>query len=246
MPSTNSSRSASSVGDSSIASGRSRSSSSRALDAEDGSLAARVDRLEDGRERDDGRARRRRRRPSAGVAYGGCGSPLAPSVSRIARLCVRRCAVCVPMPGRAELLGDGGHDGDGAIGGHREHAVDADTSRDLDHLVDAREVDDLRRRRPTRGPARPRCGRPPRRAGRGRAPARSRGADGARRRRREPSSRPPMLTRLEAPTSRRPAAGATGETRAQRLISQPFVRLSVAHTRFPATVPTTRARCGPP
>ena len=45
---------------------------------------------------------------------------------------------------QAELLGDGGHDGDGAIGGHREHTVDADSSRDLDHLGDAREVDDLR------------------------------------------------------------------------------------------------------
>ena len=45
---------------------------------------------------------------------------------------------------QAELLGDGGDDGDCAIGRHREHTVDADSSRDLDHLGDAREVDDLR------------------------------------------------------------------------------------------------------
>ena len=48
------------------------------------------------------------------------------------------------MPGKPELLGDGCNDGDCAIGGHGQHTVDADSSRDLDHLGDAREVDDLR------------------------------------------------------------------------------------------------------
>ena len=46
-------------------------------------------------------------------------------------------------PGQSELLGDGGDDGHGAVGRDREHAVDADAPRDLDHLVGVGEVDDL-------------------------------------------------------------------------------------------------------
>ena len=48
-----------------------------------------------------------------------------------------------PDAGKPELLGDGCDDRHGAIGGNREHAVDADPARDLDHGRDVAEVDDL-------------------------------------------------------------------------------------------------------
>ena len=141
-PSTNSSRSASSVGDSATASGRSRSSSSRVSMRKTARWPP---------ESTGFRTAGKRTASSAAstssaersVAYGGCGSPEAPSASRIARLCVRRCAVSRADPREPELLGDGGDDGHGAVGRDREHAVDADAPRDLDHLVDVGEVDDL-------------------------------------------------------------------------------------------------------
>jgi hypothetical protein len=43
-----------------------------------------------------------------------------------------------------------------------------------------------------------------------------------------------------------PGGRSHGETRLQRSISQPFVRVNVVQIRFPATVPATRAFCGPP
>ncbi len=46
-------------------------------------------------------------------------------------------------PGQPERLGDGGDDGHGAVCRDREHAVDADAPRELDHLIGVREVDDL-------------------------------------------------------------------------------------------------------
>ena len=49
-----------------------------------------------------------------------------------------------PDAGQTELLGDRGDDRHRAIGRHREHAVDADATSDLDHLGDRSEVDDLR------------------------------------------------------------------------------------------------------
>ena len=96
-----------------------------ALDAEDGALAARVDRLEDRRERDRvecgvdvrirAKARVRRLWEPA-------------RTERVAhRALVRQEVRRLRSDARqAELLGDGGDDGHGAIGRHREHAVDAD------------------------------------------------------------------------------------------------------------------------
>jgi len=43
-----------------------------------------------------------------------------------------------------------------------------------------------------------------------------------------------------------PGGRSHGETRVQRPIAQPFVRVNAAQILFPARVPTTRARCGPP
>ena len=112
------------------------------VDPEDGALAARVGRLEHG-----GEADRLERRVDvvrgAKCAYAGCGS--------------RRLGECVPHralvrdemsrlradPREPELLRDGCDDGYGAVGGDREHAVDAVAPRDLDHVVDVGEVDDL-------------------------------------------------------------------------------------------------------
>ena len=64
---------------------------------------------------------------------------------RVAHRALVRQEVRGPRPdsGEAELLGDGGHDGDGAIGGHGEHPVDPDSPRDLEHFRDGREVDHL-------------------------------------------------------------------------------------------------------
>ena len=55
-----------------------------------------------------------------------------------------------------------------------------------------------------------------------------------------------MLTVARVAYVTPPGGRSHGETRAQRLISHPFVRVKVAQMRFPATVPTIRARCGPP
>ena len=60
-----------------------------ALDAEDRPLASGVDRLEDGREPTASSAASMSASERS-AAYGGCGSPAAPSASRIASLCVRR------------------------------------------------------------------------------------------------------------------------------------------------------------
>ena len=107
-------------------------------------------------------------------------------------------------PGEAERLRHGCHDRDGAIGRHREHAVDADAPRDVHDLGNRREVDDLgdvRDRQAGRlGVA---IDRHDAVVPRARAPVRSRAADGALRPRREPLSR--WRLRLC-----RPAAGATG------------------------------------
>ena len=95
------------------------------LDAKDGALAARVDGLQDRREGDllergvdirrRAEARVRRLRKS------GC-------TERVTHRALVRQEVgrLRPDAGKAELLGDCGHDGHGAIGGDREHAVDAD------------------------------------------------------------------------------------------------------------------------
>ena len=48
-----------------------------------------------------------------------------------------------PDAGKPERFGDCCDDGYGAIGGERQHAVDADPARDLHHRVDVAEVDDL-------------------------------------------------------------------------------------------------------
>ena len=44
---------------------------------------------------------------------------------------------------QAEALGHRRDDGDGAVGGDGQHAVDRVAARDLGHRVDVREVDDL-------------------------------------------------------------------------------------------------------
>ena len=46
-------------------------------------------------------------------------------------------------PRQAERLGDGRHDGDGAVGGHGEHAVGPQAARRLDHRFDVAEVHHL-------------------------------------------------------------------------------------------------------
>ena len=180
------------------------------------------------------------------LAYGGCGSSLAPSVSRIARLCVRRCAVFVPIPGRPSSSATAATTGT---------ARSADTvstpstpTRRATSITSATVVKsttsgDVGRRKARRV-----------RVAVDRGHAQAAGArllDGtalvaSRRRRREPLSRPPMLTAARVAYVTPPGGRSHGDTRAQRLISQPFVRVSVVHTRFPATVPTIRARCGPP
>ena len=170
------------------------------LDAEDGALAARVDRLQDGREGDGARARRRRPHASEGSRTAVAEARLAPSASRIARLWVRRCAVCVPMPGSPSSSATAATTGTARSADTVSTPSTPITSRDLDDLGDGREVDDLRDVGRREARALRRCDRPRRRAGRGRAPARSHGADGARRRRREPSSRRPMLTAARVAT----------------------------------------------
>ena len=112
------------------------------LDAKDGALAARVDRLQDRREGDllergvDIRSRaqaRVRRLRKAGCTEGVTHRALVrQEVSRLR-----------PDAGKPELLGDSCDDRNCSIGGNREHAVDADPARDLHHGADIAEVDDL-------------------------------------------------------------------------------------------------------
>ena len=47
-------------------------------------------------------------------------------------------------PGQSERLGDGGDDGDGAVRGHGQDAVDGVAAADLGHGLDVAEVDHLR------------------------------------------------------------------------------------------------------
>ena len=112
------------------------------FDAKDGALATGVDRLQNCRERDrvergvDIRGRAQacvRRLRKAGFAE---------CVTH--RALVRQETSCLrPDAGKPELLGDRRDDGHGAIGRDREHAVDPDPPRDLDHGRDVAEVDDL-------------------------------------------------------------------------------------------------------
>ena len=51
-----------------------------------------------------------------------------------------------------------------------------------------------------------------------------------------------MLTAADADYVTPPGGRSHGESRCQRVISQPFVRVTLVHTRLPPTNPTIRAR----
>ena len=80
---------------------------------------------------------------SRAAAKRGCGTPASASVRRIAILCVIRCAVSVPIPGRPERLRDGCDDRHGSVGRDGEHAVDPVAAADLRDRRDVGEVDRL-------------------------------------------------------------------------------------------------------
>ena len=152
------------------------------------------------------------------------------------RLCVSRCAVSVPMPGRPSASATAATTGTARSAETVSTPSTPMPARDLDDGVDVREVDDLARRRRPRGPGASPLRSTARRAARGRAPARSRGADGVPRRRRGRSSRAAMVTtsvrRTQLVTP--PGGRSHGEMRCQRAIWQPFVRVNVARTRCPS------------
>ena len=219
--------SASSVGDSAMASGRSRSSSSRlsmrktARWPPESTGLSTAGRPTASSAASTSPAERR-------LANGGCGRPLAPSACAHGALVREEVGGLRADPREAELLCNGRDDGYGAIGRDRECAVGTDPARDLDDLGDVGEVDDLGDVGGRRGPAPRHSGRPRRRAGRALEPARSRDAGGVPRRRRGRSARPPMLTAVWAGQVTPPGGTSHGEIRLQRSISHPFVRVNVA------------------
>ena len=142
IPETNPSRSASPVGDSAIASGRSRSSSSRlsmrktarwppestglSTAGKGTAASAAVDvglgpECRERRLRQPGAAERLAHRPLVRQKPGGLGAD----------------------SGKAELLRDGGDDGHRPVGGHRQHPVRACPASGADHGLHVNEVHDL-------------------------------------------------------------------------------------------------------
>ena len=251
MPSTNASRIASRVGDSAIASSRSRSSSSRLSMRK----TARCPPESTGfRPRGTGplRVRRRRRccerRPREGRLRE---ARARRATRRIASLCVSRCAVADADSRQAELLRDSGDDRDGAVGRDREHAVDPMRRATSSDRVNVREVDDLGDVGREQTWRLARSGRPRRREGRGarvldRAPLMAPRADEE-----DGLHGAPMLTALR---TRRWCAGclrhAAWRQRARarggssaRCGSRSSV-LNVAQTRFPVDDARRRARPG--
>ena len=113
------------------------------LDAEDAALAARVGRLQHRREADlVRRAAPLRDRADGGEArlrHAGLGEP-APHRDLV-RHQVRRLDA---DPRQPASLRDRGDDRDGAVGADRQHAVELEPLRRLQHRCDVREVDDLR------------------------------------------------------------------------------------------------------
>ena len=80
---------------------------------------------------------------SRAAAKRGCGTPASASVRRIAILCVIRCAVSVPMPGRPSDSATAATTGTARSAETVEHAVDAVPPRDLGDRRDVGEVDRL-------------------------------------------------------------------------------------------------------
>ena len=143
IPSTNSSRIASPLGDAASASCRCALDVVERLDAEDAALAARVGGLQHRREADlVGRAAalgERAHRGEARLRHAGLGEPRAHR--DLVRHQVRGLRADPRQPAR---LGDRGDDRHRAVGADGQHAVELDARRRLQHGVDVREVDDLR------------------------------------------------------------------------------------------------------
>ena len=86
------------------------------------------------------------RRPSASertAANGGCGTPSSANARRITILLRIRCATARADRRQAEALGHRRDDGDRAVGGDGQRAVDRVAPGDLGHRVDVGEVDRL-------------------------------------------------------------------------------------------------------
>ena len=205
-PSTNSSRSASSVGDSAIASGRSRSSSSRLSIRKTARWPPESTGFSTAGKRPR-RARRRCPRSSGAAAYGGCGSPRAPSESPHRALVRQEAGRLRADPRQAEPSATAATTGTARSADTvstpstpTRRATSTTSATDVKSTTSATSAEARPGASALRSTAATRRPRP--------APARSHGADGAPRPRREPSSRPPMLTATRA-RSRRPEARAT-------------------------------------
>ena len=169
---------------------------------------------------------------SRAPAKRGCGTPASASVRRIAILCVIRCAVSVPIPGRPSASATAATTGTARSAETVSTPSTSWRRADLGDGRDVGEVDRLGHVGQRRGRARPGSGRPRRRGARAPSPAGSRGAGGGLRRRRGPSSRARDAIRSSAEREtgrRRPArSGPTAErdarARAREDRSGPCVR----------------------
>ena len=113
------------------------------LEAEDAALAARVGRLEHRREADRLERGARPRRGARTAAKRGCGTPASASVRRIATLCVIRCAVSVPIPGRPSASATAATTGTARSAETVSTPSTRVPARRLAHRVEVGEVDHL-------------------------------------------------------------------------------------------------------